>query len=122
MDHLLGIAAAIANGQNITKTWGETAISQEIAGLSDEDIRQIINTLFPSGVPVSVTFYESLASLQHYIGFGAHSQSLLARAWRVAYNQISRDARIEMLLFYPAGAYRVFWLGTRSVPEFLSDV
>lgn len=122
MVYILEIAAAIANGQNITKTWGETAISQEIAGLSDEDIRQIINTLFPSGVPVSVTFYESLASLQHYIGFGAHSQSLLARAWRVAYNQLSRDDRIQLLQLLPGGDNRVFWTSIRCLPEFLPEV
>ena len=122
MSYILEIAAAIANGRDITKTWEETAINQEIAEFSDEDIERVVNALFPSAIPVNVTFYESLASLQHYIGFGAHSQSLLARVWRAAYNQLSKDDRIQLLQLLPGGENRVFWISISCLPEFLPKV
>jgi len=120
--YILEIAAAIASGQNITKAWEETAISQEITGLSKGDIRQIINALFPSGIPVSITFYESLVSLQHYIGFRAQSHSLLARIWQMAYNQLSGDNRIQLLQLLPQGDNRGFWMSVSCLPEFLPEV
>lgn len=122
MSYILEVAAAIANGQYITKTWEETAINQEIAELSDEDIEKVVNALFPSAIPMNVTFYESLASLQRYIGFGAHSQSLVARVWRAAYNQVSKDDRIQLLQLLPGADNRVFWMSIHCLPEFLPEV
>jgi len=122
MDCILEIAAGIAKGQNITKTWEETTINQEIALLSDEDISEIVSTLFPSGVPEGVTFYESLISLQHYIGFGTYSRSLLAHIWRVTYNQVSKDSQILLLKSLLDGNNWIFWLGIRCLPEFLPKV
>jgi len=116
------IAAAIANGQNIAKTWDETTISREICCLSDKDILQIIRTLFPAGIPVNISVYESLASLQHYIGFGVHSQSLVARVWRAAYSRVSKDDRIQLLQLLPGGDNRVFWMSISCLPEFLPEV
>jgi hypothetical protein len=120
--HISGIAAAIANGQNIAKTWDETTISREICRLSDKDILQITRPLFPSGIPINISVYESLASLQHCIGFGAHSQSLVARVWRAVYNRISKDGRTQLLQLLPGGDNRVFWMSIRCLPEFLPDV
>ena len=122
MSYIWDIATAIASRQDITKTWEETAINQEIAEFSDEDIEKVVNALFPSAIPVNVTFYESLASLQHYIGFGAHSQSLMARVWRAAYNQVSKDDRIQLLQLLPGGDNAVFWMSIRCLPEFLPEV
>ena len=122
MGYISEIAAAIANGQNIAKTWDETTISRETSCLSDKDILQIIRTLFPSGIPVNISVYESLASLQHYIGFGVHSQSLVARVWRAAYSRVSKDDRIQLLQLLPGGDNRVFWMSIRCLPEFLPEV
>ena len=52
-----------------------TKNNREITEFSDEDIEKVVNALFPSVIPVNVTFYESLASLQHYIGSGTHPQT-----------------------------------------------
>lgn len=122
MGYISEIAAAIANGQNIAKTWDKTTISREICCLSDKDILQITRILFPSGIPINISIYESLASLQHHIGFGAHSQSLVARVWRAAYNQLSKDDRIHLLQLLPGGDNRVFWMCIRCLPEFLPEV
>lgn len=122
MGYISEIAAAIANGQNIAKTWDETTISREICCLSDKDILQITRTLFPSGIPINISVYESLASLQHYIGFGAHSQSLVARVWRTAYNRVSKDGRIQLLQLLPGGDNKVFRMSIRCLPEFLPEV
>ena len=47
----LEIAEAVAKGQDIAKTWDEATIRQEIDNLTDEDIDQIVKTLFPLGIP-----------------------------------------------------------------------
>ena len=58
----LDIAAAIAKGQEIAKTWDQATINKKMDNLTDKNIEQIVNTLFPSGIPTDVGFYESLAS------------------------------------------------------------
>ncbi|MBA7608852.1 hypothetical protein ES703_16036 [subsurface metagenome] len=75
----LDIAAAVAKGQELTKTWDEATINKEIDNLTDKNIEQIVNTLFPSGIPIDVGFYESLASLQHYTGFGQSANGFITR-------------------------------------------
>ena len=122
MGYILEIAAAIANGQDIARTWEETSINQEIAEFSDEDIEKVVNALFPSAIPVNVIFYESLASLQHYTGFGIYSRSLVARVWRAAYNQVSKANRTQLLQLLPGEDNRVFWMSIHCLPEFLPEV
>lgn len=120
--HIIEITSAIASGHTITKNWEEAAIQQEIANLSDEDIQQIINSLFPSVIPAGVVFYESLASLQHFIGFGATSQSLIARIWRTAYELASPDSQIQLLQLLPGSDNRIFWMTIHCLPGFLGEV
>ena len=93
MELALKIADATAKGQNITKTWDEATIRQEIDNLTDEDIDQVVNILFSSGIPTGVGFYESLDSLPYYVGFGPSANNFLTRIWKSVYKQVSPESQ-----------------------------
>jgi len=118
----LEIAEAIAKGQSITKTWDQATINQEIDNLTDKNVEQIVNTLFPSGIPTDVRFYESLVSLPHYTGFSPSANSFLTRIWRSAYKQASSDGQISLLQSLLKGNNGIFWMGIRCLPGFLPQI
>ncbi|MFC1593167.1 hypothetical protein ACFL4C_04055, partial [Candidatus Omnitrophota bacterium] len=118
----LEISEAIAKGQDIVKTWDEATIGQEVDTLTDKDLGQIVNTLFPSGIPTDVGFYESLASLQHYVGFSPSSNNFLTRLWQSAYKQTSSDGQVSLLQALLKGDNGIFWMGIRCLPGFLPQI
>ena len=122
MEISLKIAEAIAKGQSITKTWDQATINKEMDNLTDKNVEQIVNTLFPSGIPTDVRFYESLVSLPHYTGFSSSANDFHARIWQYAYKQASLDGRKSLLQSLLKGDSGLFWMGIRCLPKFIPQI
>ncbi|MFC2016932.1 hypothetical protein ACFLUD_00780 [Chloroflexota bacterium] len=122
MKLILKVAEAIGKKQSITKDWDQATINKEMDNLTEKNVEQIVNTIFPSGIPTDVSFYESLDSLSHYIGFSPSSNNFLTRIWRSAYKQMLPESQKSLLQSLLEGDNRFFWTGIRCLPGLLPQI
>lgn len=127
MKYLLEIAAGVAvkNRDEVIRKRAQdhkAEILGEIDRLSEKDVDQIVQQLFPGGVLTGSGFYDLLRDFQHHVGYGDEFYGLVGRVWVKAYSGLSNDEQKVLLdsVFDEKG--RGVWRAIHSLPEFCRQV
>ena len=123
MKYLCDIAKAISEGVSEGEIRGmaqnrRPEIDEEIADLSDQDLSVLINQLFKQGIKFNGSFYDTLASLQHCVGYGPSPNTLIGKIWAKALKSLPEGERIKLLSSLLKEDLIGFWVAIRCFPTF----
>lgn len=125
MKYLQEIAGAVATKKKDTEIQKITQahkveIEEETTELPDKDIDKIIAHLFPSEIPISTNFYNTLQKFQHLVGYGPVFYALGGRIWAGSYNKLAPDKQRVLLDSLMDEKSRGVWRAIFFLPEFCS--
>lgn len=127
MKYLKQIAQTIGEGKKdkeIHKTCKDrkAEIETEISNLSEQDVDEIICLLFPSRIPTTSSFYDTLQNYQNYTGYGTTFYNFVGRIWVQVFNKLTQVKQKNLLNSVFEDKGRSVWRVIFYLPEFCRQV
>lgn len=126
---ILQIIESIAKGLNNEEIQhlvrqSQSRLETEIAFLLEnrDKLAEILNILFPKGIPVSSEFYNKLSDVQYYLEFKSIAMTLVGFLWIEAYKLLPAPDAQALLQLLIEDKNIDIWSHINSLPILLSEV
>lgn len=127
MKYLPDIAKAVSEGvikDDIRKKAQDkrTEIDNEIANLSDQDIKTFVELLLKNGIKFDGSFYNVLTDVCRYTGYRDSTNTLIAKIWVEVIRLLEEEKATKLLSSMLSKNNRGFWTAIHCLPTFSSLV